>query len=156
MTLEYHTHTMSLRKEMFIAITLGLILGGGAAYALVALPQTSQPSPSTAQNTPTSSEPDTPSPSVFAENSLNLEILLPENQALSEEKDVTISGKTLPGTLVTITSSVDQNVTTADENGAFSQRISLDEGTNEIIILALKDQTTQEKRLIVNYTSEDL
>lgn len=147
---------MGLKKEMFLAIFLGLLLGSGAAFALVKLPKTFLANNPTDSPTPTL-EAQNPSPTTtFLEESLTLEILLPENQSLTENEEITISGKTKGNALVAISTPVDEVVVTAESDGAFSESVTLDGGSNEILIVATADGTSAEKRLIVNYSAEEL
>ena len=139
---------------MVVAILLGLLLGGGAAFALVRMPknmasETTSISPSPASGTDTSPTPQSP-------QNLTLDILLPENQAMTEEAEITISGKTKSEAIVAISSPADEKVVTAAADGAFSERIKLDEGSNEILIVARFNGLEAEKRLIVNYTTVKL
>lgn len=146
-----------MRKEMVVAIVLGLLLGGGAAYGLVAFPGKFSQAPSP---TITPSEKDettletTPQPSPI--QGITLEILLPENQALTQEEEITISGKTKGKALVAVSSPVDEQVTVAEDDGAFSERVKLSEGSNEIVVVSRINGLEAEKRIIVNYTNEEI
>lgn len=143
-----------MKKEMVVAIFLGLLLGGGAAFALVRIPKNFAADMDTVSPTPISSDELSPTPQ--SANDLTLEILLPENQAMTEESEITVSGKTKSEALVAIASSLDEKVTTAGQDGAFSERIKLEEGSNEILIVARFNGLEAEKRLVVNYTAEKL
>ena len=146
---------MGLKKEMFLAIFLGLLLGSGAAFALVKLPKTFLASNQTGTLTPTPEE-QNPSPTTFVEESFTLEILLPENQSFTEDEEITISGKTTGKALVAISTPVDEGIVTAEDDGAFSERVKLEEGSNEILIVARIEGSSTEKRLIINYSPETL
>ena len=147
---------MSLRKEMLIAIGMGLLLGGAAAFGMVKLPGAMQPAENTPPSPTTSSEIATPLPTSFVSGSLSLDILLPENQSLSQEASVTVSGKTKPGITVAISSPIDEAAVQSDKEGAFSQQIKLTEGSNELVLMATDGTNEIEKRIIVSYTSEEL
>lgn len=140
-----------MKKEMVVAIFLGLLLGGGAAFALVRLPK--DLAHETASITPTVAPDDEISPTPLSSQDLTLEILLPENQAMTDESEITISGKTKSEATVAISSGADEKVTTASADGAFSERVKLDEGSNEILIVARFNGLEAEKRLVINYTS---
>lgn len=143
-----------MKKEMVIAIFLGLLLGGGAAFTLVRMPKDFVAETASLSPTPESSNETTPTPQ--SPQNLTLEILLPENQAMADESEITISGKTKSDALVAISSPSDEKVTTAGVDGAFSERIKLEEGSNEILIIARFNGLEAEKRLVVNYTAEKL
>ena len=146
---------MSLRKEMFIAIFLGLTLGGGAAFLFARIPQnlfgTSQEQPTPIQNNVP-----TPSPTPLQDQSIKLEILFPAVQAIVDEETINVSGKTQPGIDIAVTSAVDEVLTTSNEQGTFSVPIDLTEGANELIIVAMGEDEIVERIIPVNYTSEDL
>ena len=143
-----------MKKEMIVAIFLGLLLGGGAAFALVRLPKNF--TAETASLSPTPDQTNEVSPTPQSSQDLTLEILLPENQAMTEESEITISGKTKSEALVAISTALDDKVTTAAVDGAFSERVKLEEGSNEILIVARFNGLEAEKRLIVNYSAEKL
>ena len=141
---------------MVLAITLGLILGGGAAFGLVKAPSFFKTTP-----TPTGAPSEeqnamTPSPTQFVKSAITLDILLPENQSMSDSETVTVSGKTQKKALVALASPTDETVTRADEDGAFSASIKLSEGSNEIVVVASNGDNSVEKRILVNYTTDKL
>lgn len=146
---------MGLKKEMFLAITFGLILGVVAAFAIARTPKnilgmkdksTDQPKQEEVAEEPTST------PAV----SSNLEILIPDDQAFVQENEVTVSGKSQPQSTIIITTPFDENVVMASDDGTFSSKISLEEGPNEILVVSLKDDKTEEKTINVNYTKEEV
>lgn len=139
---------MDLKKEMFTAIGLGLILGIGAAVFITSAPQKFLSSKKTTETKIT----ETPAPTKTPETTAsNLEILLPADQALSEENVTNISGKTQSNATVVASSIFAENVAIASDDGTFSIKLKLDEGANLIDILSYVGQNIEKKSLIVNY-----
>lgn len=145
---------MSLRKEMAVAIFLGLLFGGGVAFALRQLPNKLQDTKSTLGAVTTVPE-QSPTPTPLLEESLSLEILLPEQQALISDDSVTVSGKTTPQALVAITSAAGEAVVVAGADGTFSGKIDLVEGANELFIVSSIHDNDATKTVVVNYISEE-
>ena len=144
-----------MKKEMLFAILLGLILGGGAAFALVRLPKNFKTDTGASPTPLVTATEDQVSPTTSPQE-LTLEILLPENQTMTNEQEITISGKTKSDALVAISSPLDEKVTTAASDGTFSERVKLEEGSNEILIVSRFNDLEAQKRILVNYTKENL
>lgn len=135
-----------------VAVFLGALVGIGVALVIAKVPQKLLgQKPTTANITPPVSQ-ITQIPSA----DLTVEILTPEEQQLIETATVTVSGKTRPKVLVLITSPADERTVIAGEDGAFSSPLTLQEGANEIVVVAVDGQNSQEKSLVVNYTNEKL
>lgn len=127
-----------------IAIFIGLFVAGVAFYFYQ---MASQKPPEKKQiisilPTPTLK----PTPSLFSIDS-------PENEAVSDKKTITISGKSQANTIV-ISTENGQDVITPDKSGAFSTTVTLDEGVNLIHLTAITDIGKEESRtLIQSYSS---
>ncbi len=80
---------------------------------------------------------------------LTLQLTLPPNKSIVTTTPITISGRTEPGAEVTINDLPD---ITADPNGNFSAAVNLDEGDNDIDVLAVNSQGDfAEKEVTVTY-----
>ena len=145
---------MNLRKEMIVAIVLGLILGGVAAVLVTQAPQKFFNKNGSLLPTPETNVTETPIPT--PEQSLSLDVLFPQDQSLAESKELTVSGKTKVGATVLVTTPFDEKVMVASDDGTFSIPIVLSEGANEVSIVALHNGADVEKSVMVNYTTEDL
>ncbi len=85
----------------------------------------------------------TPSP---VSDAISLTITAPTDGAKVSTSKITVSGKTSPGADV----SVNDTDTTADSNGSFSLSVSLDEGDNYLVVLAVDaDGKTAQKQIMV-------
>lgn len=144
---------MSLRKEMAIAIVLGLLFGAGVAFGLRKLPgrvAKNDASPSTQQPEIVAS------PTLLLDKAISLEVLLPEHQALVYDSELAVSGKTTPSAIVAVTTSAGESVVTAGEDGTFSATVPLGDGANEVFIASMHGGNTATKSLIVNFLPESL
>lgn len=151
----YDSPTMSLRKEMFIAIFLGLLLGGGAAVLFAQIPKNLLGS-NIAPTDQSTTVPPTPSPTPISPDSLTLDIVFPKQQELIEEDEINVSGKTKPGATVIATSGIDEMTAAADETGTFSIPITVNQGANELLIVSLSGEDKTERVVVVNYITEEL
>lgn len=85
-----------------------------------------------------------------------LEIESPENESITDEKTIELKGKSLPQSLLVLSTSNDNFVFTADKNGSFIKKIALSEDENFITVTAYPENGTSEtKELIVTYTTEE-
>ncbi len=131
----------------FIAVVIGLLVAGIAFFlyqSTKTIPDSKIPKITIANPTPTKS------PSVF------LSIDKPQDGEVVSQKSITISGKTIEGaTLIVSTSGTDQVVSPA-ENGNYSVSVPLDDDENQITLTAISqsgDEIT--KTITVTYSTED-
>ena len=143
-----------MKKEVFLAISIGFILGliitfgiWTANKSLKQLPQTT-PTPSPVPVTSLS-----PTPS----SSVTLTLTSPEDESLTSQNSVTVSGKTFPNASVAITSESGEQIITADSSGNFSSSVDLDGGYNTITAAAF-DQTgnSSSQSVTVTYTTSKI
>lgn len=140
-----------MRKEVLIAIIigfgLGLVITFGIWTANKALKETV---PTT---TPTEEVEVTPTPTP----TLELVITSPENNTISEEEIIEVSGQTVPRAIIAITYPEGEKLLEADEDGSFSTEISLIGGDNLIEISAFNDEGDEAtKTLTVVYSTADI
>jgi hypothetical protein len=142
---------------MFIAIFLGLLLGGGAAVLFAQIPGNLF-NASEKENQLSANEAITPvaSPTPLTQQDIGIEILFPSQQEFVESDEINVSGKTKPGATVAITSAIDETVAVADNAGTFSSPIELIEGANELLVVSIDGTEEAERIIVVNYTPEEL
>ncbi|OGV89963.1 hypothetical protein A2Z41_02950 [Microgenomates group bacterium RBG_19FT_COMBO_39_10] len=141
-----------MRKEVLIAIIigfgLGLIITFGIWTANKALketaPTTTAPAEEKVETKPT------PAPT------LELTIVSPKNNTISDQELIEVSGQTIPQAIVAITYPEGEKLLEADEDGSFSTEISLIGGDNQIKISAFNDEGDEatESLTIVYSTAE--
>lgn len=122
-----------MKKEVFIAIIIGFIIGLLITFGIVTAQQSLKKS-SLNQN-PSQSTQVSPSPQNNP-NPQNIIISSPENGQLVDQDVVIITGTTTPQSLIAIMGTKDYTTTPSDEQGNFSAEIRLQEGANQITIKA--------------------
>jgi ABC-type glycerol-3-phosphate transport system substrate-binding protein len=114
--------------------------------AAATIAPTSVSSPAAATTTPTAS----PSPAATPDaGALSVKIISPEDNAVVTEAQVEINGQTAPNAVITL----NDEIAVADVTGAFTARLSLDEGPNVIEIVA-SDMDGHETDLFLTITYE--
>lgn len=132
-----------MRKEVSIAIIIGIILGGVILYGIkIANDSTNNLSGPTP--TPTSAILTTPTPTGSENNNPKISITSHSSGQVLFEKDITIVGKTLPNKNISIIWEDDESVFMTNDLGEFSQKLSLTSGENNIQI----DVVDQNKQLV--------
>ena len=136
-----------MRKEVLIAIiigfSLGLIITFGIWTANQALKKPAPEKPSTQEET---------EPAPVAELSLTLDS--PENNSISPEETIEVSGKTSPLAVIVILYPEGEKILEADNDGQFFTEITLVGGENKIIISAYDQEGNQiRKNLTVVYST---
>lgn len=146
---------MSLKREMTIAIIVGLLLGGAAAVALTRFssPAGKQEEDAIAGASETQ---ESPTPTPLLNDSVTLDIIFPEHQSYLTQQAISVSGKTISRALVIITTPIDEIAVHAGEDGTYSGQVELAEGANEIYVAVLHNGSYADKTIIVNYTQEDI
>lgn len=138
-----------MRKEVLVAILIGVILGALVAFGiwranLALLPkkeavQTEQQPLATQEEQKTSS----------------LIITQPENNTIVSQDKVTIKGAASPNSTVVILTNLKDYVAETDKDGSFEQEIELEGGPNEILVTSYDEagnETSQTLTLV--YSTE--
>ena len=140
-----------MKKEtVFLSITallIGLFVAGGAfyAYQMLSNPSAKKPVAIVLNATPTP----------VSSNSEELMVDEPDDEVVVASKSVKISGKTLPGSTVIVTSENDEQVAIPAGNGNFSLTTTIADGVNIIEILAILPDGSQRKVVrTITYTKE--
>jgi len=141
-----------MRKEIIFAIIIGLLLGVMVTFGIYtanrALKKKSQPETTITTTTPT------PSPTPLAPE-IALKLTEPEDNRLLTIPEATVSGKTSEEAIVAILAENSEYFAQADEEGLFSEEITLIKGANNIKIVAtdmLGNQAEEELTLV--YTTK--
>jgi hypothetical protein len=140
-----------MKKEtIFLSLTalfIGLVVAGGIFYAYKFL------------TTPPEENNDiitlNPTPSPVSSNTDELMVNEPSDELVSETKSITVSGKTLPGSTLIVTSENDEQVVTPADNGNFSLTTTISDGVNIIEVIAILP-SGEEKKVIrtVSFSTE--
>lgn len=139
-----------MRKEIILAIVLGVILGVVIIFGVnLANQSSSTPDLPDNQASPTTQITPTPTPT--------LQIMSPLDNSVSFEDNLTLTGKTKPDVWVAIIWEEDEAIIKADESGQFKQEIDLIGGENIIEITASDGQGYQEStEITVIYTTAEI
>ena len=131
-----------------IALFVGLLVAGGAFYIY----QMTQQIPQDKSDTITIKSHATPTP-----NSNNyLVIDAPKDEDLTDRKTITISGKTLPGSTVVISTESDDQVVKPTATGTFNSTQTIDDGVNILSITSVfPDGTEKTVNRSITYTTEN-
>jgi hypothetical protein len=138
---------MTIKKEMIVAIFIGLFLGAIVAFSFVKFNISIKPN-AVSQVTPALS----PTQIVqSAKSQIPLDVLFPTNQTWTEEKEITVTGKTAPNSLVVVTTAKSEGATKSNTDGSFSIPVTLGLGANEVLITVLVDNVQKDRLVLVNY-----
>ncbi len=142
-----------MRKEVVLAIIIGLILGGIILFGIKIANQSAKEA--AAPTTP-SGQIASPTPIPAAVKS-NLSLTEPINHAVVNTSSVKISGKTLPASAIAIESEADDALLTADGDGNFTTDFKLSGGENLITVtVLLPDQKIETVDVSVVYSTAKL
>lgn len=138
-----------MRKEIILAIVLGVILGLIIIFGINLANQS-------ASNSPTP----TPSPTQITQppaETTSLQITSPENNSVSDQNTLTLTGKTKENSWISLIWEEGQVIVKSDQDGSFSQEIELIGGENVIKITATDGADYQESQeIVVIYTTANL
>ena len=119
-----------MRKEVILAIIIGLLLGSVLVYGLHRANQAMLPQDQTDQQASTQPEAE-PTPTSL------LTVYSPQDRQIFENETATISGQTQPGNALIIITEQDELTPQVDDSGNFTQTIELIPGGNLIHISAV-------------------
>lgn len=126
-----------MRKEILVAIIIGLSLGLIITYGVFTARQAWKispvPSPGLAMLGAT------PNPN----ESSTLNILSPGDETVVTKKDIFVTGTTLANSLMVIFINDQEHITTADGAGNFSQEVQLETGSNIIAVHSINEDGSE-------------
>lgn len=95
-------------------------------------------------------------PSPMQKPSIFLSVEKPTDEEVVDTKIITVSGKTDPGAIIVITTDAEDQIINPAQNGNFSSSISIDSGSNKIIITAIAKNGEEAKVIrTVTYSTEN-
>lgn len=142
-----------MKRDIIAALIIGFVIGGVIAITAVNLPNIVKNSFNTANTAAlVSSTPIPKSPEI-----LNLEVTSPADWYLSSDKTMEIKGRTKKGATVIMETETDTHIKEADDEGNFTDKIDLTDGSNTLIVTSVNENGENiQKILTVYYTSEKL
>ncbi|MFH1601612.1 MAG: hypothetical protein ABIB61_01510 [Candidatus Shapirobacteria bacterium] len=136
-----------MRKEVLLAIIIGIILGLGLMLAWERKKKNNID-----QSVPALEEADQQSENIISTPSLAQEqkliILEPEDETISAQEKIAITGETDPLSTVVVIWEEGEDILVADEQGSFKTEIDLSAGPNEIEISAYNQNNQVIKKIL--------
>ncbi|MAG59596.1 hypothetical protein CMO96_02285 [Candidatus Woesebacteria bacterium] len=139
-----------MRKEVLIAIIIGVGLGSAVAFGiwranLVLSPQNGQE-----QNQQAS-----PSPTDDIITSSQLVVTQPENNVVISKDEVEVQGNASPESTIVILANSGEIILEAEADGNFKETVGLEGGANEITVVAYDKEGNESRQTItVVYSTE--
>ncbi len=131
----------------FIMVLIGLLVAGVAFY----LYQGTKTIPASNIKTVTVATP-SPTPEV---SSIYLSLDNPADESVTQNKTVTISGKTTPNATIVVLTDSAQEVVTPTAEGSFTTTLTLSDGENLIRVIAFaSDGESASAQRMVTYSTE--
>ncbi len=149
-----------MKKELVIAILIGLVIGFGSAAVFWSNTQVSSLNLSflpgknkeTENVTPTIN----PEPTITEEQEVKLNITSPNNEIVHDQESLTIIGETSPNSTVVIIWEEGEDILVADEDGQFETDVTLLGGENRIEVSAYSDNGNKTSKILtVTYSTAD-
>ncbi len=150
-------------KELFLAITLGALLGFGVTGGYFALKNNNNlstknsptPLPTlTEDNSEEATETVETSSTTDLETKSPITIDTPANNSVVDTSKIKISGSTTPDSMVIILTPLGDYSTTSDKSGKFETQVNIESGVNSIKITSIDTQDNQlETQLMVTYST---
>ncbi len=147
-----------MRKEVIIAIVLGFGLGLLITFGVWQVNKKFQPNTDT-EPTPLPTAPITPAPEQPTPTPApsGFQILTPEDNSLTAEKETLLSGTGEPNAIIVVFYEEGEKILEADENGNFSSSIPLVAGTNKILVKSFDENGERvEKTLNIIYSTAEI
>jgi hypothetical protein len=122
-----------MKKEIIIAILIGLFLGLFITYGVYQARTSISPDSKKSQNSLSTNSLD--------ENGFSGELVLnsPADESITTEDSVTVSGTTLPESFVVVLVGNTETITSSDGSGNFSVSVDLEQGANIITVTVLDE-----------------
>jgi hypothetical protein len=126
-----------MRKEVILAVIIGVILGGVILYG-INLANSSSNLNSDETNQDGNGNQNTPTATKKSENSVT--VIFPQNNAVVTEAQLTLKGTAKANSNVAIITESDDILTVSDSAGNFSSPINLINGENMITVTAVDEK----------------
>ncbi len=141
-----------MRKEILLAIVVGILAGLGVTYLIYSLRQSMLRSSTPSEIEQSRQQEPTPTPT-----SSSLVIKQPGVDFLTDQDSVQVVGRSLPNSYIVVLAASDEYLTTADADGDFAVTVDLIEGGNKLTIVATTPEGMQETAVATAvYNTADL
>lgn len=126
-----------MRKEVILAVIIGVLLGGVILYGINLANNSSKVNTENAETEETNTKA-TPTPSKKVANQIT--IITPQDNSVVTESIIALKGSVKANSNIAIVSESDDILTTSDSSGNFSSNINLINGENTITITVVDDK----------------
>jgi len=139
-----------MRREVLVAIILGIGLGALVAFGLWRAnlsfaPSKSQPAPITENSSGQTPEIETG----------NLIVTQPEDNLVISQERINVQGSTTPKSTVVILTPADEVIIESQQDGSFEAEVLLEGGPNELVVKSYDEQGNEsQQKLNVVYSTE--
>ncbi len=137
-----------MKKEILIAIVIGFVLGLVITFGIWTANKSLQQNNKTQKTEVSETQPIVTETSPTEEGQIPLTISSPADNSLVDQEEIEIVGKTKAGATVVILYEEGEEVFQADEQGEFSQEITLVGGANEIKITAFDEEGNEANKIL--------
>lgn len=142
-----------MKKDVVIAIGIGIIIGIVTAISAVQLPSIlskKQKGPKNEQILNTTPNLSQPTSSIF-------EITEPSDETISTSPNITIKGKSIPNNLIVVETRLKDTIIQSKQDGTFQAQVKLVEGVNTVAFTQyLESGESEHASIHIFYTSEQL
>jgi hypothetical protein len=146
-----------MKKEILVAIIIGFILGLVITFGIWTANKSLQQNNKTQKTETDETQPIVTEVSTAEEGKISLIISSPEDNSLVNQEEIEISGQTVSQATIAILYEEGEEILQANEQGEFSQKITLVGGANEIKITAFdKEGNEASKNLNLVYSSAEI
>jgi hypothetical protein len=137
-------YNINMKKEVLIAIFVGLSMGMIITFGVYRVKSSINETPAVNLEEELSEENVPATPTLLALHS-------PEDGTVQTEKELTVTGTTIPNSFVVLFINDTDLISNTDESGNFSFKIELEDGANIIRVHVLNEsgETTVVERLVV-------
>lgn len=137
-----------MKKEILIAIAIGFILGLVITFGIWTANKSLQQNTKTQKTDVSETQPIVTETLPTEEGQIPLIISSPEDNSLVDQEKIEITGKTAAQATIVILYEEGEEVFQADEEGEFSQEITLVGGANEIKITAFDTEGNEANKIL--------
>lgn len=133
-----------MKKEIIIAILVGLSMGLIITFGVYRVKSSITEAPTTSLEDESEQNEATTAPTILALHS-------PEDGTVQVEKELTVTGTTIPNSFIVLFVNDSDFISNTDESGNFSFQVELEDGANILRVHVLNEdgETTVEERLVV-------
>ncbi len=135
-----------MRKEILLAIIVGVVFGLGVTFAVYTLRQRlfRNTTPDAIEQSRNQGASNNPSPSPNS----TLTIQRPLQDIATDQNSLQIVGRAQPSSLVVVLAGTGEFITNADQDGDFALTVTLVQGGNKLSVVATTPEGSQESTIL--------